>query len=109
MKHAASSAILVSGWHRMGYTFSDGSYISEMLVNHIRKLHKSVGNANTEGKYIIFGAGSTQLLNAAVYALSPNSSLEPPAKVVATAPYYPVCCSIPVYHSLIQKIQILVS
>ncbi|KAE9617449.1 hypothetical protein Lal_00034732 [Lupinus albus] len=89
MKHAASSAVLVSGWHRMGYSYSDGTYISELLVNYIRKLHDTVGNAVTEGKYIIFGGGSTQLLSAAVYALSPNSSASP-AKVVATAPYYSV-------------------
>ncbi|CAL0302990.1 unnamed protein product [Lupinus luteus] len=89
MKHAASSAVLVSGWHRMGYSYSDGSYISELLVQYIRKLHDTVGNAVTEGKYIIFGGGSTQLLSAAVYALSPNSSASP-AKVVATAPYYSV-------------------
>ncbi|KAK4280139.1 hypothetical protein QN277_011802 [Acacia crassicarpa] len=91
MKRAEKSAILVSGWHRMGYTYPDGSYISEMLVNYIQKLHKRVGNAVTEGRFIIFGAGSTQLLNAAVYAFSPNSSSShSPAKVVATPPYYPV-------------------
>ena len=89
MRHAASSAVLVSGWHRMGYTYSDGTYISELLVKHIRKVHDVVGNAVTEGRYILFGGGSTQLLNAAVYALSPNSSVNP-AKAVATAPYYPV-------------------
>ncbi|KAL1319592.1 hypothetical protein HN51_071841 [Arachis hypogaea] len=92
MRHAASSAVLVSGWHRMGYTYSDGSYISQLLVNHIKKLHEIVGNAVTDGRYIVFGGGSTQLFNAAVYAFSPNnndSSLNP-AKVVATAPHFPV-------------------
>ncbi|MED6189761.1 hypothetical protein PIB30_099125 [Stylosanthes scabra] len=85
------NAILISGWHRMGYTYNDGSYISELLVNHIKKLHQIVGNAVTDGRYIIFGGGSTQLLNAAVYALSSNNnSLVNPAKVVATAPYYPL-------------------
>ena len=93
MRHAASSAVLVSGWHRMGYTYSDGTYISELLVKHIRKVHDIVGN---EGRYILFGGGSTQLLNAAVYAFSPNSSVNP-AKVVATAPYYPVS-SINIFH-----------
>ncbi|XP_054799250.1 tryptophan aminotransferase-related protein 4-like [Prosopis cineraria] len=91
MRRGKESSILVSGWHRMGYTYSDGSYISQMLVKYIQKLHKLVGNAETEGRFIIFGAGSTQLLNAAVYAFSPNSSLHySPAKVVATAPYYPL-------------------
>ncbi|RDX93244.1 Tryptophan aminotransferase-related protein 4, partial [Mucuna pruriens] len=88
-QHAASSAILVSGWHRMGYTYNDGSYISELLVKQIRKIHDIVGNAVTDGRYIAFGTGSTQLLSASVHALSANSSLSP-AKVVATTPYFPV-------------------
>lgn len=47
-------------------------------------------NAITEGKYIIFGAGATHLLNAAVmHALSSNAASSP-AKVVASIPYYPV-------------------
>lgn len=45
MRHAASSAILVSGWHRMGYSYSDKSYISQLLVEYIKKLHAIVGNA----------------------------------------------------------------
>lgn len=87
MQHAASSAILVSGWHRMGYTYSDGTHISELLVKYIRKVHGIVGNAITEGRYIIFGSGATQLLSAAVYALSSDSSMSP-AKVVTTTPFY---------------------
>ncbi|XP_017439181.1 tryptophan aminotransferase-related protein 4 isoform X2 [Vigna angularis] len=90
MRHAANSAILVSGWHRMGYSYSDESYISQLLVDHIEKVHAIVGNVITEGKYIVFGSGSTQLLNAAVYAFSPDTSSQSPAKVVATPPYYPV-------------------
>ncbi|KAF7820321.1 tryptophan aminotransferase-related protein 4-like [Senna tora] len=91
MGRAGSSGILVSGWHRMGYTYSDGSLMSEMLVKGIKKLHQLVGNAIiTNASFIIFGSGATQLLNAAVYAFSPNSSLDSPAKVVTTAPCYPV-------------------
>ncbi|CAJ1953083.1 unnamed protein product [Sphenostylis stenocarpa] len=90
MKNAASSAIVVAGWHRMSYDFSDGSLISEELKAHIRKIHASVGNAITDGKYIIFGAGATHLLNAAVHALSSNNASSSPAKVVASIPYYPV-------------------
>ncbi|TKY45999.1 Tryptophan aminotransferase-related protein 4 [Spatholobus suberectus] len=89
MKNAASSAIVVAGWHRMSYEFSEGSLISEELKGHIRNVHASVGNAITDGKYIIFGAGATHLLNAAVHALSSNASSSP-AKVVASIPYYPV-------------------
>ncbi|KAK4428358.1 Tryptophan aminotransferase-related protein 4 [Sesamum alatum] len=73
---------------RMSYDYSDNSYISQELEKNIRKLHAIVGNAVTDGRYIVFGAGSTQLLNAAVYALSMNMSS--PAKVVAEKPFYPV-------------------
>ncbi|XP_059281172.1 tryptophan aminotransferase-related protein 4-like [Lycium ferocissimum] len=92
-QNAGSSCIMVAGWHRMGYEFEDGSLISKELENVIHKLHDTVGNANTSNKYIIFGAGSTQLLNAAVYALSRtiySSSPSSPTKVVTSAPYYPV-------------------
>ncbi|KAJ7974003.1 Tryptophan aminotransferase-related protein [Quillaja saponaria] len=89
MQHAANSALLVAGWHRMSYRFSDQSYISQVLEMHIRKLHAKVGNAVTDGRFIVFGAGSIQLLNAAVFALSQNSSVSP-AKVIASAPYYAV-------------------
>lgn len=88
MKHAASTTIVVSGWHRMGYEYDDGSLISKELSTEIFKLHDIVKNVNTTDRYIIFGAGSTQLLGAAVHSLSLKSSQ--PAKVVASVPYYPV-------------------
>ncbi|KAL3617754.1 hypothetical protein CASFOL_038075 [Castilleja foliolosa] len=88
MQHASSSAVVLSGWHRMSYTYPDHSYISAQLEQHIRKLHSVAKNAVAQGKYIVFGVGSTQLLSAAVFALTRNVSS--PAKVVASAPYYPV-------------------
>ncbi|KAM3270674.1 hypothetical protein P3S67_028876 [Capsicum chacoense] len=90
-QNAGSSSIMVAGWHRMGYEFEDGSLISKQLESVIHKLHETVGNANTSNKYILFGSGSTQLLNAAVYALSHATySSSSSTKVVASAPYYPV-------------------
>ena len=89
MQNAASSAVLVAGWHRMGYQVNDQSHISTELEKHIRKLHSIVGNAVTEKRFIVFGAGSSQLLNAAVHALSQDKSTSP-AGVVATFPFYPV-------------------
>lgn len=74
----------------MGYEFEDGSLISKQLEKQIRILHDTVGNAVTDGRHIVFGAGSTQLLNAAVHAHSSTDSSSSPAKVVASAPYYPV-------------------
>ncbi|THU72822.1 hypothetical protein C4D60_Mb04t16240 [Musa balbisiana] len=87
----ADSAILVSGWHRMSYQTTGDNFISLELERHIRLLHKAVRNAVTDGKFIVFGSGSTQLINALVYALSlHNSTSSSPAHVVATVPYYPI-------------------
>ncbi|KAM7510673.1 hypothetical protein LguiB_009548 [Lonicera macranthoides] len=74
----------------MGYEYEDGSLISKTLVLQILKLHQLTKNAIASNKYIIFGAGSTQLLNAAVHALSVGSHNTSPTKVVASIPYYPV-------------------
>lgn len=90
MKNGAKSAVVVPGWHRMGYEYEDGSLISKTLVLQILKLHQLTQNAITSNKYVIFGAGSTQLLNAAVHALSAGSHNKAPTKVVASIPYYPV-------------------
>ncbi|XP_058111291.1 tryptophan aminotransferase-related protein 3-like [Magnolia sinica] len=87
MQHAASSAVVVAGWHRMSYVLSDGSSISIKLKTLIQRLHAIVGNANTTDRFIVFGDGSTQLLNAAVHALSEAGSSHP-ASVVASVPYY---------------------
>ena len=84
--------MLVAGWHRMSYVFNNQSLISRVLENQIRKLHTAVGNAVTQGRFIVFGGGSTQLHNAAVHALSPDNS-SAPAKVVTSIPCYPVCPS----------------
>lgn len=90
-RHAAAGAVLVPGWHRLSYATTDGLYQSVELENHIRRLHRAVGNAVVDDKTLVFGAGSTQLINALVHALSPDAAAaEPPARVVATAPYYPV-------------------
>ncbi|KAK2970526.1 hypothetical protein RJ640_020510 [Escallonia rubra] len=87
MQRAASSAVLIAGWHRMSYSFNDNSSISQELEKHIRKVHAMVKNAVTD-RFIVFGAGSTQLLNAAVHALSMDNS-SPPSAVVASVPFYP--------------------
>ncbi|KAK4765004.1 hypothetical protein SAY86_026094 [Trapa natans] len=46
-EHAASSAVLVPGWHRMGYSYTGETLISEALEGQVRKLHAVVGNADT--------------------------------------------------------------
>ncbi|CAO1945782.1 unnamed protein product, partial [Urochloa humidicola] len=90
-RHAAASAVVFSGWHRMSYTTTDGKFQSVELERQIRRLHTAVGNAVADDKHLVFAAGSLQLINALVYALSPDAdAASPPARVVATVPYYPV-------------------
>lgn len=89
MQHASGSTIVLAPWHRMSYDFGDGSLISKELETRIRKLHQVTKNAITDGKYLVFGAGSTQLLNAAVHALSEDND-PASSRVLASAPYYPV-------------------
>ncbi|CAL4947760.1 unnamed protein product [Urochloa decumbens] len=90
-RHAAAGAVVFSGWHRLSYVIADGRrFQSVELERQIRRLHRAVGNAAADDKHIVFAAGSIQLINALVYALSPdNNAASPPARVVAKAPYYP--------------------
>ena len=108
-RHAAASAVVVSGWHRMSYSTTDGMFQSVELERQIRRLHRAVGNAIADGKHIVFAAGSVQLINALVYALSPDANAaSPPARVVATAPYYPVSSatipSLPSFNTTLQSV-----
>ncbi|XP_076941154.1 tryptophan aminotransferase-related protein 4-like [Bidens hawaiensis] len=89
MQHATYSAVVISGWHRMSYHYADGTAMSKELENYIREVHSLVGNAVTEGRYLVFGIGSTQLLNAAVYALS-SENASSPSNVLASIPFYPM-------------------
>ncbi|KAL6840562.1 hypothetical protein ACP4OV_030372 [Aristida adscensionis] len=88
-RHAAASAVVVSGWHRLSYRTTDGIYQSVELEHQIGRLHRAVGNAVADDKHLVFGAGIVQLINALVHALSLDANAaSPPARVVATAPYY---------------------
>eukprot|EP00884_Botryococcus_braunii_P004197 jgi/Botrbrau1/13779/Bobra.0056s0031.1 len=52
----------------------------------IRAMHAMVGNIETKGKYIVVGLGSSQVIMAALYALSePDAGV---AMVYAARPYY---------------------
>ncbi|EAY75616.1 hypothetical protein OsI_03520 [Oryza sativa Indica Group] len=88
-RHAAASAVVFSGWHRLSYITTDGHLKSVELDRQIRRLHRAVGNAVVDDKYLVFGTGSTHLINALVYALSPEGNAASlPASVVATVPYF---------------------
>ncbi|KAF7806049.1 Tryptophan aminotransferase-related protein 2 [Senna tora] len=82
--------ITIAGWQSMSY-FSGGSdvcwFLEAELGEEVRRLHRVVGNAVTEGRHIVVGTGSSQLILAALYALSPRDASEP-ITVLSAAPYY---------------------
>ncbi|KAG5230197.1 tryptophan aminotransferase-related protein [Salix suchowensis] len=74
------STILIPGWQSMSY-FSDAEslcwFLEPEFAKEIIRLHKMVGNAVTEDRYIVVGTGSTQLYQAVLYALSPQMQRSP--------------------------------
>ncbi|CAA2969550.1 tryptophan aminotransferase-related 2 [Olea europaea subsp. europaea] len=82
--------VVINGWQFISY-FSDVSrvcwFLEPEFANSIIRLHKLVGNAITEDRYIVVGTGSTQLFQALLYAVSPPNSSEP-ISVVSAAPFY---------------------
>ncbi|KAL8140793.1 hypothetical protein V2J09_006814, partial [Rumex salicifolius] len=84
------ASILIPGWQAMSY-FSDPSnvcwFLEPGLAKEIVRLHGVVGNAVTNDRHIVVGTGSTQLFQAALYALSPSEATQP-ISVVSATPYY---------------------
>ena len=72
-----------------GATTRPSGLILPQLDGVIRKLHAKVGNALTEGYYIIPAAGSTQAMAAALYAMATlNPQPEGPLHAFSQIPYY---------------------
>ncbi|KAL9243123.1 hypothetical protein vseg_017051 [Gypsophila vaccaria] len=85
------STVVISGWQSMSY-FSDVNnlcwFLEPTFAKEVIRLHKVVGNAVTEGRHIVVGTGSTQLFQAALYALSLDHATDHPISVVSATPYY---------------------
>ncbi|XP_054782954.1 L-tryptophan--pyruvate aminotransferase 1-like [Prosopis cineraria] len=84
----------IKGCELLSYLSDLGSvcwFMKPELRDAIKKLHALVGNAETNDRHIVVGNGSTQLFQAALFALSSSLSSsddENPINVVAAAPYY---------------------
>lgn len=82
--------VVIPGWQYISY-FSDVRnlcwFLEPEFSNAVIRLHRVVGNANTEGRHVVVGTGSTQLFQAVLYALSPPNASEP-MSVVSAAPFY---------------------
>jgi L-tryptophan--pyruvate aminotransferase len=65
----------IKGWELMSY-YCDSSnmcwFMLPELRDEIERLHHLVGNAVTKDKYIVVGNGSSQLFQAALFAVSPS-------------------------------------
>ncbi|XP_052176032.1 tryptophan aminotransferase-related protein 2 isoform X2 [Diospyros lotus] len=84
------TTVVMSGWQSISY-FSDITnvcwFLEPEFAKAVVRLHKLVGNAITENRYIVVGTGSTQLFHAALYALCPPNASEP-TSVLSAVPYY---------------------
>ncbi|KAK7842225.1 l-tryptophan--pyruvate aminotransferase 1 [Quercus suber] len=82
--------VTIGGGDLMSY-FSGGNnvcwFLEPELGAAIRRLHGVVGNAVTDDRYIVVGTGSSQLLQALLYAFTTPGGPEP-VSVVSSAPYY---------------------
>lgn len=89
------TTIVIPGWQSMSY-FSDVKnlcwFLEPEFGKQVVRLHKVVGNAETDGRHIVVGTGSSQLYLAALFALSPANASQP-MSVVSAAPYYSVSFS----------------
>ncbi|KZV34746.1 hypothetical protein F511_00648 [Dorcoceras hygrometricum] len=99
------ATVLIPGWRFISY-FSDVKnlcwFLEPEFANSIIRLHKLVGNAVTENRYIVVGTGSTQLFQAVLYAVSPPNATEP-IEVVSAAPFYSVS------HGFLDQLRIISS
>ncbi|XP_047963574.1 L-tryptophan--pyruvate aminotransferase 1-like [Salvia hispanica] len=84
-------SVTMSGFQSLSY-FGDGKtlcwFMEKKLEDEIRKLHKVAGNAVVDGKHIVVGTGSSQLILAALYALAYTLDIPNPVDVISAAPYY---------------------
>ncbi|EPS60597.1 hypothetical protein M569_14205, partial [Genlisea aurea] len=85
------STVTIPGWKFISY-FSDVGNICWFLEPEfaaaITRLHRLVGNAVTADRHIVVGTGSSQLIQAALYAVVSPDPPPTPVPVVSAAPYY---------------------
>ncbi|VFQ87702.1 unnamed protein product [Cuscuta campestris] len=89
-KMSEKGTIAFTGAQSMSYYSNTKSicwFLEPELEKEIRRLHGVVGNAVEEEHYVVVGTGSSQLIQAALYALSPPDA-DLPVNVVCAAPYY---------------------
>eukprot|EP00271_Cylindrocystis_brebissonii_P009128 TRINITY_DN23794_c0_g1_i1.p1 TRINITY_DN23794_c0_g1~~TRINITY_DN23794_c0_g1_i1.p1 ORF type:complete len:552 (-),score=80.79 TRINITY_DN23794_c0_g1_i1:1045-2700(-) len=68
----ASGTVVIPPSYRLGYENNGAESLFHLraLENAIRSLHDFVGNAETEGRHLVIGAGATQVLSALYFGLT---------------------------------------
>ncbi|KAM7269691.1 hypothetical protein ACFE04_025188 [Oxalis oulophora] len=88
-QHGDKCRMEISSQDSMSY-FSNNRdicwFMEPALADAIKRLHKVVGNAVTEDRYLVVGTGSTTLYQALLYALSCDE--KDTVSVVCPAPFY---------------------
>ncbi|KAJ3704735.1 hypothetical protein LUZ61_008440 [Rhynchospora tenuis] len=85
-----NATVTISGWEKMSYTSCDENicwFLEPEFASEVLRLHKIVNNAATNGRHIIVGVGSTQMIHATLHALGAIKDRHP-VNVVSAAPYY---------------------
>lgn len=87
-----NATVVIPGWQKMSYFSGRGNlcwFLEPEFANEARRLHGIVNNAVTDGRHLIVGVGSTQLIHATLFALA-SAETRHPVNVVSAAPYYSV-------------------
>ncbi|MCD7462435.1 hypothetical protein HAX54_048539 [Datura stramonium] len=82
--------ITLSGYQSLSYFANTKNlcwFLEPKLEEEIKRLHNVIGNVVMDDHYIVVGNGSSQLIQAALFALSPPNEPEP-ISVVSAAPFY---------------------
>ncbi|KAL8142414.1 hypothetical protein V2J09_015446 [Rumex salicifolius] len=83
-------SITIKAWEMVSYFSDPGNvcwFLQPELGEAVRRVHRMVGNAVVDGRYVVVGTGSSQLYQAALYALSCAEAAQP-LSVVSAVPYY---------------------
>ncbi|KAH8951780.1 hypothetical protein BDL97_09G047700 [Sphagnum fallax] len=93
----SQATTVIPAWQGMSYFAHKHNaflFVDHHLELTIRELHTLVGNAVTQDRYLLLGVGSTQLFQAAIYALAANlpenstPTTSDPIKIVSAVPFY---------------------
>lgn len=89
--------VVIPGYESLSYFANTKNlcwFLEPKLEESIKRMHQVVGNAVVEDRQIVVGTGSSQLVHAVLYALSPPDQPNP-MSVVCAAPYYSVSSAQP--------------